>query len=96
MTGDGTQDGLAAGRRTDAPTSATPRLAAGGVGGPSPVSRPNGFRQQIEGKVRTLRSLRHPTVEQIERAQFWEEYLKVTVFPESGPQTDVTEPVQRY
>lgn len=57
----------------DAPTSAAPRLAAGVAQGPAPVS--NEFRARIESRVRTLRGLRHPTVEQIERKLFLKEYL---------------------
>jgi len=40
---------------------------------PAPV---NHFRARIEARVRIWRSLRTPTVDQIENAQFWEDYLK--------------------
>lgn len=43
---------------------------------PAPV--PNPMRERIQTRVRVLRSLRQPTVEQIEAAQFWEEYLRKT------------------
>lgn len=83
MTGDGAQDtdGLAAGRRTDAPTSALPCLAAGagGVSGSvssSPVSPENNpVRARMVLALKTLESLRNPTVEQIERKLFLKEYL---------------------
>lgn len=60
--------------------------------GPAPVI--SKFRRDIEIRVKTLRSLRNPTVEQIERAQFWEEYLRT---PEPLPralQDPPSEPTQ--
>lgn len=45
---------------------------------PAPVSP---FRQRIEARVRVWRSLRAPTVGQIENAQFWEDYLRRTQAP---------------
>lgn len=49
---------------------------------PAPVSLPaSPFRTRIRERVRVLKSLRHPTVEQIERRQFWEEYLEKTKEP---------------
>lgn len=62
--------------------------------GAAPVSSP--FRQDIQRRVKVLRSLRHPTVAQIEVAQFWEEYLARTLFPASEVQKGVTEPNQKY
>ncbi len=53
------------------------------------------FRREIELRVKTLRSLRAPTVDQIERALFWEEYLRM---PEPVPramQEAAVDPVQR-
>jgi hypothetical protein len=41
--------------------------------GAAPV---NSFRRGVEARVKVLRSIRNPTVDQIERALFWEEYLK--------------------
>lgn len=43
----------------------------------APAAR-NEMRARIETRVKVLRSLRAPTVEQIEAAQFWEEYLRQT------------------
>lgn len=43
---------------------------------PAPVVPPSPFRKMIETKVRVWRSLRQPTVQQLEWCQFWEEYLK--------------------
>ncbi len=80
MTGDGNGNGLAAGGRTDAPTSVSPRLAAGVAGVPSPVCFPparNPVRENMELALRTLESLRNPTVEQIERKLFLKEYLNL-------------------
>lgn len=54
------------------------------------------FRQDIQRRVKVLRSLRHPTVAQIEVAQFWEEYLARTLYPVSEVQKDVSEPIQKY
>lgn len=62
--------------------------------GAAPVSSP--FRKDVERRVKVLRSLRHPTVAQIEVAQFWEEYLARTLFPASEVQKDVSEPIQKY
>jgi hypothetical protein len=42
---------------------------------PAPVV-PSPFRTLIETKLRVWRSLRQPTVQQIEWCLFWEEYLK--------------------
>lgn len=83
MTGDGSLDGLAGAGRMDAPTSAAPRLAAGVAQGPAPVSspqrekaeEPNPVRENMELTLKTLESLRQPTVEQIERKLFLKEYL---------------------
>ena len=41
-----------------------------------PASVISPFRQMIETRLVVLRSLRKPTVEQIEARLFWEEYLK--------------------
>ncbi len=76
-------------------------FATGKGGPPSPRPSPPGegdesrFRREIKLRVKTLRSLRAPTVEQIESALFWEEYLKLTP-PEGRPlQEPAVEPVQR-
>ena len=60
---------------------------------PASVNSP--FRKDIELRVKTLRSLRAPTVEQIERALFWEEYLKQTIQAARPMQEPASEPVQR-
>lgn len=60
--------------------------------GAAPVKSP--FRLEIERRVKVLRSLRNPTVHQIESAIFWEEYLKA---PEPTPrplQAPPDEPAQ--
>ena len=44
------------------------------VADPAPVDSP--FRKMIEARIKVWRSLRAPTVQQIEWCQFWEEYLK--------------------
>lgn len=44
------------------------------VSDPAPVDSP--FRKMIEARIKVWRSLRAPTVQQIEWCQFWEEYLK--------------------
>ena len=66
---------------------------------PAPVSLPTGespFRTRIRERVRVLKSLRQPTVEQIERRQFWETYLEETKALAPRPlQEPAVEPVQR-
>lgn len=52
-------------------------LAVVPISPPAPV-QPNPMRDRITARVRVLRSLRAPTVQQIEAAQFWEEYLRET------------------
>ncbi len=54
------------------------------------------FRPRIRERVRVLKSLRNPTVEQIERRQFWEEYLERTkALAPRALQEPAVEPVQR-
>ena len=66
---------------------------------PAPVSLPadeSPFRTRIRERVRVLKSLRNPTVEQIERRQFWEEYLERTkALAPRALQEPAVEPVQR-
>ena len=60
--------------------------------GPAPV---NSFRRGVELRVKVLRSLRNPTVEQIERALFWEEYLRLGTPGARAMQEPAGEPIQR-
>lgn len=70
------------GQRTKEGTASGSASASQESGGRGQESGRNEFRERIEQRVRVLRSLRQPTVEQIERAQFWEEYLRT---PAPGP-----------
>ena len=60
--------------------------------GPAPV---NSFRTLIETRIRVWRSLRQPTVQQIEWCQFWEEYLKKAEPEARAMQEPAGEPIQR-
>jgi hypothetical protein len=60
--------------------------------GAAPV---NSFRTLIETKLRVWRSLRQPTVQQIEWCQFWEEYLKKAEPEARAMQEPAGEPIQR-
>jgi hypothetical protein len=60
--------------------------------GAAPV---NSFRRGVELRVKVLRSLRNPTVEQIERALFWEEYLRLGTPEARAMQEPAGEPIQR-
>jgi hypothetical protein len=61
---------------------------------PAPVV-PSPFRTLIETKLRVWRSLRQPTVQQIEWCQFWEEYLKKAEPEARAMQEPAGEPIQR-
>lgn len=52
------------------------------------------FRAYIRARIRTWRSLRHPTVEQIEGAQFWERYLAAPAPVPRALQEKPVEPIQ--
>lgn len=65
---------------------------AAATDGPAPV---NSFRTLIETKLRVWRSLRQPTVQQIEWCQFWEEYLKKAEPEARAMQEPAGEPIQR-
>jgi hypothetical protein len=60
--------------------------------GAAPV---NSFRTLIETRIRVWRSLRQPTVQQIEWCQFWEEYLKKAEPEARAMQEPAGEPIQR-
>lgn len=61
---------------TGSDNSSGPTSPDSGVVPAEPVAEANPLRARFEMALRTLQSLRHPTVEQIERKLFLEEYLR--------------------